>query len=69
MIYVDKYDNNDDLEEIHDKEIIEKMKSYMNVNDQFDDSVPIICGSVINGGFKRKLQMIRSDYYSLLSLC
>jgi hypothetical protein len=68
MIYVDKYGNNEDLDEILDPEIIESVKYNLNTNDHCDDYVPIICGSVVNGGFKRKLQMLRSDYYSLISL-
>ena len=69
MIYIDKCNKNEELEEIFDKNLIEKVKFNLNLNDSCDDYAPIICGSVVNGGFKRKLQMLRSDFYSLLSLC
>lgn len=29
---------------------------------------PIIIGSVVNGGFSRKLRMLRADLFSLLSI-
>tara|TARA_B110000285_G_scaffold218667_1_gene268382 strand:+ start:82 stop:576 length:495 start_codon:yes stop_codon:yes gene_type:complete len=55
MIYVDKCYNNDELEEIKDPEIIEIVKFNLNLNDKCDDYAPIICGTVMNSGFKRKL--------------
>ena len=55
MIFVDKCESNDDLEEIKDPKIINTVISDLNLNDQSDDYAPIISGSVINGGFKRKL--------------
>lgn len=69
MIYVDKVYQNEELEEIKDPLLISKVKASLNLNDQCDEYAPVICGSVIDGGFKRKLQMLRSDFYSILSMC
>ena len=55
MIFVDKFGENKDLEEIKDPKIISTVKQNLNLNDQSDNYAPIICGSIINGGFKRKL--------------
>ena len=54
MIYID-INENEELEEIKDKSLIDKAKVYLNIDDTIDDYAPIICGSVVNGGFKRKL--------------
>ena len=69
MIFVEKYSKNDDLEEIKDPKIISQVVQNLNLNDKSDDYAPIICGTVINGGFDRKLQMLRSDYYTMMSVC
>ena len=55
MIYVDRCYGNDELEEIKDPEIMEVVKYNLNLNDKYDDYAPVICGTVVNGGFKRKL--------------
>ena len=54
MIYVSR-GHNPGLEEIRDQKLIQKAKTYMNINDMIDNYAPVICGSVVNGGFKRKL--------------
>jgi len=55
MVYVDKCYDNEELEEIKDPKIIENVGKNLNLNDQSNDYAPIICGSVIHGGFDRKL--------------
>ena len=32
------------------------------------DIAPFICGTVVNGGFSRKLRMLRADFYCMLSV-
>jgi hypothetical protein len=34
-----------------------------------NEIAPIICGTVVNGGFKRKLRMLRGDLFSMLAVC
>ena len=68
MIFIEKFGDNSDLQEIKDSEIIRSVQQHLNLNDQSDEYAPIICGSVVDGGFERKLQMLRSDYYSLMSV-
>jgi hypothetical protein len=68
MIFIDKFGDNTDLQEIKDPGIIRSVQQHLNLNDQSDEYAPIICGSVVDGGFERKLQMLRSDYYSLMSV-
>lgn len=74
VVFIDKRGNNEDLEEIKDPAIIEKVKQDLNLEDGADDYTPIICGSVVggggyNGGFKRKLKMLRADLFAMLSVC
>ena len=69
MIFVDKRADNSDLEEITDPAIIGQVSANLNFGADPDDYAPVICGSIINGGFKRKLKMLRSDLFSLLSVC
>lgn len=40
----------------------------LNLKDNLTMISPFILGTVINGGFKRKLRMLRSDFFSLLSI-
>lgn len=54
MIYVSR-GHNPGLEEIKDPKLIRQAKIDMNINDVIDNFAPVICGSVVNGGFKRKL--------------
>lgn len=30
---------------------------------------PLICGTIVNGQFHRKLRMLRADLFSMLSVC
>ena len=69
LIFVDKRADNSDLEEIKDPEIIAKVAANLNLEADHDGYAPIICGSIVNGGFNRKLKMLRSDLFSLLSVC
>ena len=55
MIFIDKSGKNNDLEEVKDPRIISEVVEKLNLNDHSDDYAPIICGTVVNGGFKRKL--------------
>lgn len=32
------------------------------------DIAPFICGTVVQGGYKRKLKMLRGDLFSILSV-
>ena len=65
-----KEDPNDDLTEIIDTYHIKEIKEGMNINFQELDGVaPYIGGSVINGGFTRKLKMLRGDVFSALAVC
>ena len=41
--------------EIKDPKIILEVKHKLKLNESCEEYVPIICGSVVNGGFKRKL--------------
>lgn len=62
-------DANHDLKEINNNAKVCQIREWLNlpVIDP-DRSTPIICGSFINGGFTRKLKMLRIDYYSLMLL-
>lgn len=68
-MFIDKRGTNEDLEEIKDPAIIAKVKHELNLEDGADEYTPIICGSVVVGGFKRKLQMLRADLFAMLSVC
>jgi len=60
---------NHGLVEIKDKSQINKIVKSLNMNfkDNFMVS-PFILGSVVNGGFERKLRMLRCDLWTLLSV-
>ena len=56
--------------EIKDKKLIKQIKKSLGVAEGGNrDDIPYICGSIVNGGFSRKLKMLRHDLYSLLSVC
>ena len=57
------------MEEITDPAIIANVQRDLNLEEGAGDYTPIICGSVVGGGFKRKLQMLRADLFSMLSVC
>ena len=62
--------SNTEMKEITDPEMIEKVKEELNVSFKARNAVaPIICGTVVNGGFKRKLRMLRCDLFMMLSVC
>ena len=66
MIFIDKREQNAELDEIKDPETVSKIIEYLNLEDNREDFTPIICGTVTDGGFTRKLQMMRGDLFSLL---
>jgi len=65
MIFIDKRELNNpnaskttyntDLDEIKDPEMVSKITEYLNLEDNREDFTPIICGTVVDGGFTRKL--------------
>ena len=72
MIYYDqdKDARNSDLIEIKDEKIIKKVKNCLNFTYRDkSDIAPFIVGTVVNnGGFQRKLKMMRADLFTLLSV-
>ena len=61
---------NEGLVEITDQEIINKIGEELNLlPSDYLDIAPFICGTVVTGGFTRKLRMIRADYFSMLTIC
>ena len=65
----DPWSHNEGLIEIKDRNLVDKIKEDLNISFRYDtDIAPIIVGSVVTGGFKRKLKMMRADYYSILSI-
>ena len=53
-----------------DPELVEEVKQCLNISfNERDEVGPIICGTVVAGGFGRKLRMLRCDFFSMLSLC
>jgi hypothetical protein len=55
MIFIDKREFNTDLDEIKDPEMVSKITEHLNLEDNREDFTPIICGTVVDGGFARKL--------------
>ena len=68
MVFLDKRGHNDELQEITDIKVINEVKANLNLENEEDLGTPIICGSLLGGGFKRKLKMMRADLFSLLSV-
>ena len=55
--------------EIKDTEIVQEIMNNLNLNLKDNFMVaPFIVGSVVSGGFDRKLRMLRSDLFTLLSV-
>jgi len=54
MIFIDKREFNTDLDEIKDPEMVSKIIEHLNLEDNHGFA-PIICGTVVDGGFARKL--------------
>lgn len=60
---------NASLKEIKDKQLVLKVKEALNLDILHrDNTTPFICGTVVNGGFSRKLKMLRLDFYALMVL-
>jgi len=57
------------LIEIKDPAMIKKIKQNLNIKpSEAKDLAPLICGTLVNGGFKRKLRMLRADLFSGLAV-
>lgn len=53
-----------------DRATIERVKEELNLSfRERDDVAPFICGTVVEGGFTRKLKMLRCDMFMMLSAC
>lgn len=60
---------NQELIEITDKILLKKIKNEFNINYVDNDDIqPLICGTIVNGSFTRKLRMMRADLFSLLAV-
>lgn len=65
----DPLSQNEGLIEITDPQQVQKIQEDLNISFRYDHEIaPIILGSVVTGGFKRKLRMMRADYFSVLSV-
>ena len=65
----DPWSHNEGLIEIKDRSVVDKIKEDLNISFRYGtDIAPMIVGSVVMGGFKRKLKMMRADYYSMLCI-
>lgn len=66
----DPWSYNEDLIEIKDPKIVQQIKDDLNISFRYEKGIaPLVVGTVVTGGFKRKLKMVRADYFSLLSIC
>lgn len=66
----DPWSLNEDLIEIKDSNVIQKIQEDLNISYRYAKGIaPLIVGTVVAGGFKRKLKMVRADYFSLFSIC
>lgn len=60
---------NEGLIEIKNQDVIQEINDNLNLNLKDNFMVaPFIIGSVVSGGFDRKLRMLRSDLFTLLSV-
>jgi len=49
--------------------LVKRIRDELNLNVRERDKVaPLICGTVANGSFKRKLRMLRADLFTLLAV-
>ena len=65
----DPWSHNEELLEVTDPKLVATIKSDLNISFRYEKEIaPVITGSVVTGGFKRKLRMIRADLFSLLSI-
>ena len=47
---------------------MKRVREELKINfEDLEDVAPIICGTVVNGGFKRKLKMLRADMFCTLA--
>lgn len=70
MIFYDQLLSNEGLIEIKDKAIVDNIKDELNFTfHEADEIAPVVCGTVVNGGFFRKLRMLRADLFTMLSVC
>lgn len=65
----DPWSHNEGLIEIKDPDLVNQIKENFNISYRYNHEIaPVISGTVVTGGFKRKLRMMRADYFSLLSI-
>lgn len=65
----DPWSHNEGLIEIKDADVIEQIRKDLNISYRYtNDIAPFIVGTIVQGGFKRKLKMVRADYFSMLSI-
>ena len=70
MIFYDQLLANEGLIEIKNQAIVDNIKDELNLTfHESDEIAPVVCGTVINGGFNRKLRMLRADLFTMLSVC
>ena len=69
MIFYNRRTNNPDLVEIKDQLIVNNVRKNLKLKKDEDHDTPIICGSIINGGFHNHLKMLRGDVFSVFSVC
>jgi hypothetical protein len=61
--------SNNDLIEIKDKKLIDEVFLSLNLNLRDNKMIaPYVIGTVVNGGFRRKLRMLKAEFFSLLSI-
>lgn len=61
---------NSDLQEVTDPEVVERVKDSLNITfKERKEIAPFICGSIVSGGYARKLRMLRCDLFMMLSVC
>jgi len=59
-----------DLREITDQKIIDEVKDSLNIiYKEAEEIAPIIVGSVVHENFRRKLRMLRGDFFAMLAVC
>jgi len=55
---------------VKDPKVVKQVKLEMGIKfNETKETNPFICGTVVNGHFKRKLKMMRADLFSLLACC
>ena len=65
----DPWSGNEGLIEVTDQEQVEQLKEDLNISFRCQHEIaPLIIGTVVTGGLKRKLRMVRADYFFMLSV-